>query len=135
VVGPFFPEEEERVEKNFPLLMKRNLTRDERIGKGSDFKRIFASAASSSCRGAKIFFTQNEKGYNRLGVTLRRKYGNAVQRNYARRIMKDIYRNNKDAIKQGFDIILIIYPGEYSFRDREEQFRLLLRRSGLVEGN
>ncbi|MDC7218850.1 MAG: ribonuclease P protein component [Spirochaetales bacterium] len=115
--------------------MKRSLTREERIGSASDFKRIFASAASHSCRGAKIFFTQNEKGYNRIGITLRRKYGNAVERNYARRIMKEIYRNNKDAIKQGFDIILIMYPGKYSFGDREEQFMLLLGRSGLVKGN
>ena len=113
--------------------MKKSLTRDERIGSASDFRKIFASAASFSCRGAKIFFIQNEKDYNRIGITLRRKYGNAVERNYARRVMKEIYRNNKDAIKQGFDIILIIYPGNYSFRDREEQFRLLIRRSGLVK--
>ena len=113
--------------------MKKSLTRDERIGSASDFRKIFASAVSFSCRGAKIFFIQNEKGYNRIGITLRRKYGNAVQRNYARRIMKEIYRNNKDAIKQGFDIIFIIYPGNYSFGDREEQFRLLIRRSDLVK--
>ncbi len=113
--------------------MKRSLTRDERIGSSSDFKKIFASAATSSCRGAKIFFIHNEKGYNRIGITLRKKYGNAVQRNYARRSMKEIFRNNKDTIKPGFDIILIIYPGDYSFRDREEQFHFLIRRSGLAE--
>jgi ribonuclease P protein component len=113
--------------------MKRNLTREERVGKYSDFKRIFASGRSSSCQGAKIFFIQNEKDYNRIGVTLRRKYGNAVQRNYTRRIIKEIYRNNKDTIKQGFDIILIIYPGNYDFKSREEQFYSLIRRSGLVK--
>jgi ribonuclease P protein component len=113
--------------------MRRNLTRDERIGSSSDFKNIFASAATSSCRGAKIFFIQNGREYNRIGITLRKKYGNAVQRNYARRIMKEIFRNNKDAIKLGFDVILIIYPGDYSFRDREEQFHILIRRSGLAK--
>ena len=66
---------------------------------------------------------------------MRRKYGNAVERNYARRVMKEIYRSNKNAIKQGFDIIFIIYPGKYDFSDREEQFQILMRRSGLVKGN
>ena len=113
--------------------MKKNLTREERIGKPSDFKKIFASGQKYSCRGAKIFFIKNSKSYNRIGITLQRKYGNAVQRNYGRRIMKELYRNNKNAIKQGFDIILIIYPGNFDFNQREEQFYSLIRGSGLVK--
>lgn len=113
--------------------MKRNLTREERIGKGSDFKRIFASGERKSCKGAKIFFIQNEKGYNRIGVTLQRKYGNAIARNHARRVTKELYRINKNTIKKSFDIIFIIYPGNYSYSDREEQFNFLIRRSDLVK--
>lgn len=113
--------------------MKRNLTRKERIAKSSDFGEIFASGKTKSCRGAKIFFIPNGKNFNRIGITLKRKYGNAVERNYVRRIFKELYRNNKHAIKSGFDIILIIYPGKFSFSDRKEQFNLLLRRSSLVK--
>ena len=113
--------------------MKRSLTREERIGKASDFKKIFASGQKYSCRGAKIFFIENNESYNRIGITLQRKFGNAIQRNYARRVMKELYRNNKHTIKQGFDIILIIYPGNFDFNHREEQFYSLIRRSGLVK--
>lgn len=76
---------------------------------------------------------RNERETNRFAVALVRKYGNAVMRNQSRRILKEIYRNAKQDITTGFDIIVVLYPGEYGYGEREQQFRSLIRRADLVE--
>lgn len=115
--------------------MKRNLTRNERIRTKSDFKNIFATSDSRSCRGAKILFLKNGRNYSRFGVTFQRNFGNAVQRNWSKRIFREIYRNSKNNIKDGFDILFILYRGNFVFSEREEQFFLLIDRADLAENH
>jgi ribonuclease P protein component len=126
------PEEEEKAERNFPSQMKKSLTKKEIIRKQTDLKKIFASGAVSKCRGAKILFLQNSLPYNRFAVTLVRKYGNSIERNYSKRILREIYRTEKDSLKISYDIVIVLYPGDYSFRDRYEQYKILVKRANLV---
>ncbi|OQY33302.1 MAG: ribonuclease P protein component [Spirochaetaceae bacterium 4572_59] len=112
--------------------MKKSLTKKEILRKQSDLKRIFASGKSFKCRGAKILFLPNFLIYNRFAVTLVRKYGNSVERNYSKRILREIYRTQKELISAPYDVVIVLYPGDYSFQDRYEQFNKLLRRANLV---
>ena len=129
------PEEEEEAEKNCPLLMKESLTKTERLGKKTDLSRIFASGKVSKCRGAKILFLKNSLPYNRFAVTLVRKYGNSVERNYSKRIFREFFRTGKSGMKQSYDVVFVLYPGDYSFQDRSNQFQLLIKRANLVENH
>jgi len=70
---------------------------------------------------------------SRFAVTLVRKYGNAVKRNYARRVLKEIYRNTKQNLPGGIDLIVVLYPGDFSFHERERQFMELIRRADFVQ--
>ena len=128
----FWPEEEEKEEKNFQFPMKRNLTKPEKIKKSGEFKNIFKKASNISCRGAKCFFINNDINYSRFAVTLTRKYGNSVNRNRAKRQLREIIRLNKEKIKKGKDIIFILYPGDYTYKDREDQFLYLIKRAELI---
>ena len=113
--------------------MRTNLTERERLKKKADFGRVFGSPHRAGCRGAKLVFAENDLDRNRFAVSLVRKYGNAVARNRSKRILKEIYRHRKHDIRKGFDIVIVLYPGDYDFRDRERQFSLLLERAGLVK--
>ncbi len=112
--------------------MRKNLTRKERLGKRSDLNNIFASKRQFSCKGARIIFIQNDLTYNRFAIALVRKYGNAVERNRSKRYLREIYRDVKHSIVSGIDIVIILYPGNYSYSERKEQFISLLKRGKLV---
>lgn len=111
--------------------MRRSLTRSERLKSKADFTRVFNRPDyRSGCRGAKLVAKQNGLEYGRFAVTTVRKYGNAVDRNYARRVLKEIYRNAKQDLPPGLDIIIVLFPGDFGYHDREKQFAKLIRRAG-----
>jgi RNase P protein component len=62
------------------------------------------------CPGAKLFFFANDLPYNRIVITFARKFGNAVQRNRARRLGREAYRLMRDNCKAGYDLVLLLYP-------------------------
>lgn len=114
--------------------MRRSLSRTERLLSKTDFARVFYNPDyKSACTGAKLVARQNGLEIRRFAVTLVRKYGNAVSRNYARRILKEIYRNTKQNLPGGIDLIVVLYPGDFSYHERERQFMKLIRRADFVQ--
>ncbi len=107
--------------------------REERIKKPADFKKLFKNGKKASIPGAKIFYLENGLGMNRIGFPLNRGYGNAVQRNLSKRYSREIYRHFKSHLNTGYDILLLIYPGNDSFSTRCDQFRLLCQKAGLLK--
>lgn len=112
--------------------MKESLTKKERIGKKSDLNKIFANGSVYKCRGAKILFLKSSFSYNRFAVTLVSKFGNAVERNYTKRIFREFYRKEKNELDHWHDIVFVLYPGDFSYQNRLEQFRSLMKRAHLV---
>ncbi len=112
--------------------MKRSLTKKERLRSREEISKVFTSSAKVSCTGAKLIFRANDLNWNRIAVTLVRKYGNSVVRNRSKRILREIYRNLKFSMKTGFDMVIVLYPGEYSYNQRLEQFIYLLKKAGLL---
>lgn len=110
--------------------MRKSLTRSERLKSKADFTRVFNQPDfRAGCRGAKLVAKQNGLGYGRFAVTTVRKYGNAVERNYARRVLREIYRNAKQDLPIGLDIIIVLFTGEFGYHEREQQFKKLIRRA------
>ena len=53
---------------------------------------------------------ENELSRNRICFTFSRGFGNAVERNRARRLGREAYRNLKPRLRCGYDLILLVYP-------------------------
>ena len=111
--------------------MRKNLTKEERLKRRSDFDRVFAVGKRKSCSGARLLYMRNERELSRFAVCPVKKYGTSVQRNRAKRICRELYRIMKDRIPSGFDIVLVIFPGTDTYNARKEQFQLLLERARL----
>jgi ribonuclease P protein component len=52
-----------------------------------------------------VFVLPNERKVGRLGIAATKKLGGAVQRNRAKRLIREIFRQNN--IAPGFDIVVI----------------------------
>ncbi|WP_184748573.1 ribonuclease P protein component [Spirochaeta isovalerica] len=113
--------------------MRKSLTKNERLGKRSDLKRVFSEGKHISSRGAKLIYVSNGLAFNRFAVALVRKYGNSVERNKAKRVLREIYRESKDSLISGYDIIVVLYPGNLTFIERKKQFYSLMKRGDLVK--
>jgi len=106
-------------------------TREERIKRSADIQNLFKKGKRFSTKGAKLFVLENKLQFNRIGFAIPRGYGNAVERNRSKRYSREVYRYYKAHLNTGYDIILLIYPGNDSFRTRCAQFSNLCEKSGL----
>jgi ribonuclease P protein component len=111
--------------------MKRSLTKQERLKKKKDISRVFASSNKVSCFGAKLFYRENGLDTNRLMVTLVRNYGSSVQRNRAKRVMKEAYRLMKASLQTGFDMVIVLFPHTDTLQNRMNQLQQLCSKAAL----
>ncbi|MDR0690266.1 MAG: ribonuclease P protein component [Spirochaetaceae bacterium] len=109
--------------------------RIERLKRRDSIREIFKRGKIVTCSGAKLFFVRNGLSYNRIVFTFARKYGNAVNRNRARRVGREAYRHIRNELTGGYDLVLLVYPGKDSFARRMEQVRILFSKAGLFYGN
>lgn len=89
---------------------------------------IYEGGARVSGRFMTVFLAGNAAGWPRLGIAATRKLGGAVQRNRAKRLVREMFRHNKP--QTALDIVVIPRPEllDAGFEDLQAEFRGLLRR-------
>src|SRR3954466_15202573 len=100
----------------------------ERIRRRAEFQEVYSRGLKAHSRYATVFLLPNERGVGRLGIAATRKLGDAVRRNRAKRLIREIFRRNK--IASGFDIVVIPKREllEASLNTLETDYRSLLER-------
>lgn len=108
--------------------------RVEHIKRPVDFRKLFKDGKRVSVAGAKLFFLPNGSEFNRVGFPLPRGFGNAVQRNRAKRFSRETYRKLKAHLNNGYDMLFLVYPPSEkdSFSTRCVQFQTLCEKAGLL---
>jgi ribonuclease P protein component len=112
----------------------------------NEIREVFNKGKRIGCQGAKLFVLKNELPHNRICFTFSRGFGTAVERNRARRLGREAYRNLKPRLRCGYDLILLVYPasaspayaghptqvGQPAFAGRMDQLQYLFVRAGLL---
>jgi ribonuclease P protein component len=100
----------------------------ERIRRRPEFQRVYDRGARISGRFATVFILENDRADGRLGIAATRKFGGAVQRNRAKRLIREVFRRNK--IAKGFDVVVIPKRGllDASLTLLEADYRALVER-------
>src|SRR5580698_583235 len=77
----------------------------ERIRRRADFQQVYGNGVRIHGRYITIFLLPNNRGVGRLGIAATKKLGDAVRRNRAKRLIREVFRRNK--IAPGLDIVVV----------------------------
>lgn len=101
----------------------------EHIRSRRDFQRAYTSGRRVGGRFMTVFVLATRLDVGRLGIAATRKLGDAVRRNRAKRLVRELYRRNKAAA--GLDLVVIprreMFDADYG--SLEAEFSKLLRRA------
>ena len=82
-----------------------NFRPEQRIRRRAEFKRVYDRGARVHSRYATVYLLANEREVGRLGIAATKKLGGAVQRNRAKRLIREVFRRNN--IAPGYDIVVV----------------------------
>jgi ribonuclease P protein component len=82
----------EGTEKAGSLTSRQSFTAADRIRKRSEYQRIYDQGRKISSRSFTLFLLENDLDRPRLGITVTRRIGGAVQRNRVKRLCREWFR-------------------------------------------
>jgi len=106
-----------------------------RLRKRRDFSYTYKKGRSLANSCLVLVYRKNRLKITRVGFSISKKFGNAVQRNKTKRRLREICRVRLEKIKPGYDLIFIVRIGarDASFAKLENQMENLLKRAGLFK--
>jgi ribonuclease P protein component len=71
-----------------------------------EFRQVYEQGERRSTSLCTIFFRPNGRAETRLGVTVPSRVGGAVLRNRIKRRVREVFRQNKAAFADGWDVVV-----------------------------
>ncbi len=100
-----------------------------------EYKKVYSNRDSYGNRNLVLYKKSNGLEYSRIGITAKKKIGNAVVRNKIRRRLKEICRVNMDTIKPGYDLVFVVKDSapDISFKKLESAVFHILKISDTLD--
>ena len=80
------------------------------LKKNQDFQKVYRKGTSQANRYLVMYVLKNGHMENRLGISVSKKVGNSVVRHRVTRLVRESYRLNEEAFRQGLDIVVVARP-------------------------
>jgi ribonuclease P protein component len=121
----------------------RRRSRRQRLSRSAEFDRVYREGRSHANRYLVVYSFPREEDSSdpRLGVSVGRKVGGAVERNRVKRLLRDAFWAAADSLPDGHDFVVVARPesGELASREGEpgveRTLRELLEKAGLASGS
>lgn len=81
--------------------------KNEHLLKPAQFQAVYDRRRSASDSGMIVYARENGLDYARVGFSISKKYGGAVQRVRLRRLYREAFRLSKEQLPTGIDLVLI----------------------------
>lgn len=78
---------------------------EQRLRRSRQFDEVFKARQRFDARVFVINYRSNGCGFDRLGLTVSRRFGGAVQRNRIKRIMREVFRTNPNRSEPTLDLV------------------------------
>ena len=102
-----------------------------RLSRSGEFERVYREGRSHGSRYLVVYAFPREDGEEgpRLGVSVGRKVGGAVDRNKVKRLLRDAFWGSAGELPEGHDFVIVARPaaGELAEREGERGIEAALR--------
>jgi ribonuclease P protein component len=92
------------------ILKRFSFSKKKRLASNKQFEAVLARKLRVADGLLVLYAAENDCGYPRLGVSVGKSCGGAVQRNRLKRLLREAFRLSQDCIPPGFDYLLMISP-------------------------
>jgi len=115
----------------------QRLDRAQRLTRSALFHEAYAQGRRQFGRFMVLWLRSGEDAALRLGVVTGRKVGEAVERNRARRRLREVYRRHRHLFAGARDVVVVARRAilEASWTELSEELLTLARRAGLTGGS
>lgn len=106
------------------VFLKMTISAEQKLRKVVDFKNLQREGVRFNCGGFFIVIRRHSLGLVRFGVIASRKVGNAVRRNRAKRVFREIFRLNQHVISCSCDFLVVVRSNfeDYSYGELQGRF-------------
>ena len=102
------------------------------LRKQKDFNKVYNRGRSKGSRFVVVLYRKNNLDFTRTAFVSSKKVGNSVERNRARRLMKEAYRSLEGRVKKGYDIVFV---ARNTINDsKEQEVRKVMEKAMFAEG-
>ena len=81
-----------------------------RVKRGEDFDRAYSLRRRRDCGAVIVYGAPNGLPVTRLGLSVSRKVGGAVQRNRVKRLLREAFRAVQHDLPAGLDLVVVARP-------------------------
>lgn len=87
-------------------MASQRFTKARRVRHRGEFTRVFDLSLRAQGRYLTVLMAPNKAGTARLGIVASRKLGDAVRRNRAKRLIREVFRRSS-TLPSGVDVVVI----------------------------
>ncbi len=104
-----------------------------RLSRSADFERVYRQGRSTANRHLVLYAFPNPSTERpRLGLSVSRKVGGAVERNRVKRLLREAFAHTETGLRPGQDLVLVARPAARELAEREGLEGVLASLSELI---
>ena len=101
-------------------MMEPRSTSRGRLSRSAEFERVYRQGRATANRHLVLYtFPNPQAARPRLGLSVSRKVGGAVERNRVKRLLREAFASAESELSRGQDIVLVARPQARELAERE----------------